>query len=332
MSPMEEWWLFLSDRGIPLGTEDQFCRPALSTFFFDLSFQYDSFHSSTWKNMLRVIPAACTVKSITIRIKQGSISCPNTDDKETHTNSVPDFHYLWKWHSKYIQDRQVIPKEPRPPSARTGWDWNKSSGDPKLGQLGRHSKQIMAWRATSSRTNPTAQSLSGPQEITSPQPLFFGDGQHRSSQILRMLLPLYAVMGSVSTYLRASCWNNPSQHRPATYPLTKCSDSWLSVELLMSSYEEDLGISIWWVWLLSLRLNQMHLRLPCLNHLVPSGPSGYISWTIQCPLSLGDNLLLLPKDEPYDLMHVFQLCLLRFPDFFQRFLFCPQITFCAPNS
>lgn len=132
MSPMEEWWLFLSDRGIPLGTEDHFCRPALSMFFFDLSFQYDLFHSSTWKNMLRVIPAACTAKSITIRIEQGSISCPNTDDKEVHTNSVPDFHYLWKWQSKYIQDRQVIPKEPQAPSARTGWDWNKYSGDPKL--------------------------------------------------------------------------------------------------------------------------------------------------------------------------------------------------------
>lgn len=115
-----------------------------------------------------------------------------------------------------------------------------------------------------------------------------------------MLLPLYAVTRSASTYLHASCWNNPSQHRPATYLLTKCSDSRLSVELLMSSYEEDLRISIWWVWLLSLRLNQMHLRLPCLNHLVPSGPSGYISWTIRCPLSLGDNLLLLPKDEPYN--------------------------------
>lgn len=190
----------------------------------------------------------------------------------------------------------------------------------------------MAWRATlSSRTNPSAQSLNGPQEITSPQSPFFGDGQHRSRQILEILLPLYAVTGSVPTYLCASCWNNPSQHQPAMYLLNKCSDAWLSMELLRSSYEEDLGILIWWVWLLSLRLNQMHLRLPCLNHLVPSGPFGYISWTIWCPLSLGDNLLLLSKNEPYDLMHVFQLCLLRFPDFFQRFLFCPQRTLCVPN-
>lgn len=51
-----------------------------------------------------------------------------------HTNYVPEFYCLWKWQSKSIQDSQVIPKQPQNPNARTGWDLNKSSGDPKLEQ------------------------------------------------------------------------------------------------------------------------------------------------------------------------------------------------------
>lgn len=126
--PMKEWWLYFSDRMIPVGAEDHFCWQALSMFFSNLSSQYDSFHSSTWKNMLRVISSACTAKSITILIDQGSISCPNTDNKEVHTNSVPDLLSL-EMTKQIYPGQPTIPTETQAPSARTGWGLNTASGN-----------------------------------------------------------------------------------------------------------------------------------------------------------------------------------------------------------
>lgn len=57
----------------------------------------------------------CTAKSITILIDHGFVSCSNTDNKELHTNSVPELYCLRKWQSKSIQDNETNPKEsPQP--------------------------------------------------------------------------------------------------------------------------------------------------------------------------------------------------------------------------